>query len=67
MDQAWIDGLKRLGEANERARRERLRSMTLEESLARFEELCASVHREFDHVPLRKTHPVGLIKFWKNR
>lgn len=67
MDEKWAESWKRLGVANARANRERLRSLTLEEALERFEEHCRSVHRAFPQVPARRTHPVGLIKHWKRR
>jgi hypothetical protein len=67
MDLSWAERWRRLGEANARARAERLRRMSLEEALARFEELCRTVHRQFDRPPVRRTHAVGLVKSWKRR
>lgn len=65
VDQAWIRSLERLAAANDRAERERLAALTVEESVSRFEELCLEIHAEFDYVPPVKSHPVGLIKYWK--
>lgn len=67
MNEEWAAALSRFGQANERARRERLVRDTQAESIARFEELCRSVHAQFNDPPAHKTHPVGLVKFWKQR
>jgi len=65
MDEKWVEGLKRLAAANARANRERLQGMTLRESLERFEEHCRCMHRQFDVTDVHRTHPVGLIRYWK--
>lgn len=62
----WGDGWKRLGEANKREHIRRLRSRTPEESIAIFEELTR-VRTGLEGPPLRRTHAVGLAKFWRSR
>jgi len=59
-------GWERLAEANGRREKERLRSLSQEESIRILEELCAIIHAEFDAVP-PKSRPVGLVKYWKSR
>ena len=55
----------RMAQANERARREHLRGLTLEGALREFEQLCEEIHREFGSPMNNLSHPVGLIKYWK--
>jgi hypothetical protein len=67
MDAAWVEGLRRLAERNEQARRQRLRRLTLESALREFEVHCAEAHEAFASFDRRdgpKSHPLGLIKFW---
>ncbi|MBI2899228.1 MAG: hypothetical protein HYY17_03525 [Planctomycetes bacterium] len=65
VDAKWVESLKRLAAANARAHRERLRALTLEEGLRRFEEHCLTLHAGFPSAPAHRTHPVGLVKYWK--
>ncbi|MFN3485729.1 MAG: hypothetical protein ACK44W_09640 [Planctomycetota bacterium] len=67
MDPTWAERWKRLSEANARTHAERLRRLTMEESLQEFEALCREVYRWFDDPPFPKEHPVGLVKYWKSR
>jgi len=66
-DPRWAERWERLGAANEAARRERLRALTLEGALREFEELCREVHVAFEHPPLPRSHPVGLIKYVREK
>ncbi|GEM_PF-5834445 len=65
MDEKWVRSLERLAAANAAANRERLRRLTLEESIREFEALCEEVHRGFPEVPVRHDPSPGLAKFWK--
>ena len=66
-DARWAERWKRLGAANEAARRERLRSLTLEEALREFEDLCRKVHAAFDVSAVARSHPVGLVKYTRRQ
>ena len=67
LDARWAGQLERLSAANERARRERMKALTLEAALREFEELCREVHQAYDGPSLRRSHPVGLIKYVRDR
>lgn len=62
-DALWAERWKRLGAANEAARRERLRAYTLEGAIQEFEDLCREVHAAFDKPRVARSHPVGLVKY----
>ena len=66
MDEKWVEYLKRHGERAGEIDRDRLRRLSMEESIRRFEDLCRVVHAEFGIVPGKRSHPVGLIKYWKS-
>jgi hypothetical protein len=66
MDKRWKK-LERLAAASSRAEKERLARLSLEESARIFEELCALFHGEFGEAPVKKGHPVGLVKYWKKQ
>jgi hypothetical protein len=57
--------IERLAALNAAKEKERLESLSTEESARLFEELCRLFHAEFDEPPARKEHPVGLIRIWK--
>ncbi|MBI3098803.1 MAG: hypothetical protein HYY93_11275 [Planctomycetes bacterium] len=65
MDVKWTESWKRLGEANEREHRARLRELTVEEAYRQFEELNRAMERDHADIPPTDSHPVGLLKFWK--
>ena len=67
MDEQWVAGLKRMGAANRRATRRRLRSLTLEQGLREFEQLVREAESAFGERPAveRRTHPVGLVYYWR--
>jgi hypothetical protein len=62
-DALWSKRWERLGAANEAARRQRLRALTLERAIREFEDLCREVHGTFDKPPMPRSHPVGLVKY----
>lgn len=62
-DAVWSERWERLGAANEAARRERLKSFTLEGAIREFEDLCREVHATFEKPPVARSHPVGLVKY----
>ena len=62
-DELWAERWRRLGAANDAARRERLRALTLEEAIRQFEDLCREVHAAFDKRQVARSHPVGLVKY----
>jgi hypothetical protein len=64
-DRSWRESLDRLGAANARKDRERLASLTLEESGRLFEELCRIFHAEFEVPPRPREKRAALSKYWK--
>ena len=67
LDPVWAASLKRLALANEKVHRERLKAFTIESSLREFEELNREVHELFEGGDAPRTHPVGLIKYYRAR
>ncbi|MBN1417640.1 MAG: hypothetical protein JXP34_02630 [Planctomycetes bacterium] len=63
----WAERFQRLAAANEAARTARLRALTLESALREFEDLCGELHAAFDEPAFVRTHPVGLIKYMRDR
>ena len=66
-DAIWSERWKRLGAANEVARRRRLRALTLEGAIREFEDLCREIHAVFEKPAERRSHPVGLIKYTRGK
>jgi hypothetical protein len=60
----WAAALERMSAASRRVHADRLRSLTVEQSLAILEDLCGGIP-EFDRPGERRVHPVGLCKIWK--
>ena len=56
---------RRIGEANRRATEEYLRSLTVEESIEIFEDLCEGFPELRDRPPLPRDPPVPLFRIWK--
>lgn len=67
MDPIWARRLERLGKANRRAETERMRALTPAEGLRLFERLTREIESTYKAVPTRRTHPVGLIKYIRER
>jgi hypothetical protein len=63
VDAKWTQGLDRLAEANRRAWVAGLRSLSFDEGMRIFEELCEAFDEPEPKVP--RTHPIGLCKIWK--
>lgn len=66
MNRAWAESWERLGAAGERARRERLRRLGLEEGLREFER-HSRVRTGLESDRPARSHAVGLARFWKHR
>lgn len=67
VDVRWVDSLRRLGAANARATRERLRALDQVEGLREFEQLCAEVDAAFGTPESPRTHPLGLVWYERRR
>lgn len=64
-ERSWRESLDRFGAANARKERERLASLTMEESARLFEELCRIFHAEFEVPPRPGEKRAALVKYWK--
>jgi hypothetical protein len=62
-DVPQVECFDRMSAANQAARRDRLRALTLEAALREFEELCREIHALHEGSSGRLSHPVGLIKY----
>ncbi len=58
--------MDRMRAANEKARRTRMRAMTIDAALREFEQLCREVEARRQGSSGRRTHPVGLVKYTRS-